>query len=77
MTVPKISLCLLDVRLFNALFSTRLASTYTNTFYCKKFSKATKVVFFSDVDWKDWVKKKKGLAFLHFLIKSSPSASGI
>ena len=58
-----------------ALFSTRLASAYTSTFYYKRFQKVTQFGFFSDVDSKDWVKKECGLAFfcmfsLSLLLKS-------
>ena len=50
--------------------SMRLASAYTNALSCKKSKKATQFRFFSEVDSKDWVQKKCGLAFLYLLIES-------
>ena len=51
------------VSLSNTLFSTRLASAYTSTFYYKRFQKVTQFGFFRDVDSKDWVKKSADWLF--------------
>ena len=48
----------------------RLASAHTNALSCKKSKKATQFRFFNEVDSKDWVQKKCGLAFLYLLIES-------
>ena len=70
--VLKLFKCFFLVSLSNALFSMRLASAYTNALSCnyKKSKKATQFRFFSEVDLKDWVQKKCGLAFLYLLIES-------
>ena len=68
MIVPRLSS--FHVSLSNALFSTRLASAYTSTFYYKRSQKVTQFGFFSDVDSKDWIKKKVQIGF--FLLLKSP-----
>ena len=68
--VLKLFKCFFLVSLSNALFSMRLASAYTYALSCKKSKKATQFRFFSEVDSKDWVQKKCGLAFLYLLIES-------
>ena len=68
--VLKLFKCFFSCKPILRFVSMRLASAYTNALSCKKSKKATQFRFFSEVDSKDWVQKKCGLAFLYLLIES-------